>query len=262
MKRLLFLFLTAVLLLALSACGDEENQTGAGTTTTTASVSSTVSSNAETDGTDNETTTTISQDPVTTTHTHLFADATCRTPKKCACGATEGNVAAHVLEGETCKWCKQVVAVNPGSFNADITYSCISRRYDNGESFSMPADYDCYVITFLKFNGSSSTQDACLESETPITQGYRLPFHHNGKYYGSVAQGSGINGVTSYKIVDSEIVLTAPIDYMEGTVTIHFQLLSNGTLKVVSLSGTPIHEKAEIKVGTIFHPNSKPFPQE
>lgn len=216
-------------------------------------------------------------------HTHSYSDATCTAPAKCSCGATngsalghewkgatceapktcsvckitEGNKLEHVVEGETCKWCKQVVPVTPNKFNANITYSCIGAKYD-GDPFGYPQEYDCYVITYLILNGYSHSQGVCSESDEKNPSGNHVkPYHHNGKYYDSIAQWHGINGETSYKIVNSEIIITTQYSHTEKMV-IKFELLSNGTLKVKSISGPALPEENGVNVGSLFYPNPDP----
>lgn len=212
----------------------------------------------------------------TATHTHSFAAATCTEAKKCSCGATdgkalghkwedatckapktcsvckksEGNKAEHVVNGTTCKWCKQVVAVSPTKLNANITYSHISDRYESGSGLE-PDNTPWYVLTYLRLSGHSDTQAVYNEMDSPCE--YYSPYH-NGKYYLNIAQASGINGETSYRITESEIVVTAKVNYFEE-LTIHFQLLSDNTIKVVSLKGATLAQDSGIKIGSIFYPS-------
>lgn len=215
-------------------------------------------------------------------HTHSYSGATCTSPEKCSCGATngsalghkwqdatckapktcsvckkaEGNKAEHIVEGTTCKWCKQVVEVNPSNFNANVPYSCISKRYD-GEVFYYPNDFDCYVFNLLIFGGESSSEAVHDSAQCPYGKDGHRHVHHNGKYYDNIAQSSGFFGKTTYTITDSEIIASVPVsgDNISGKATIHFELLSNNTLKVSSVSGAVIPEIAGISVGTIFYPN-------
>ena len=71
-------------------------------------------------------------------------------------------------------------------------------------------------------------------------------------------------GNVSYQINGSEIVVSAKAydqnsrgDESMGSINIRFNLLSDGTLKVVAISGAPIHEIAGIKVGSIFYPTAE-----
>ena len=192
----------------------------------------------------------------------IWTDATCQAPKTCSvCKATTGSVSEHIVDGTTCKWCKQVVPVDPSNFNAGIPYSCIGKRH-NGEPYHWPDNSDCYVLTILNFGGETSSQAVYDSALCPYEKDGHLHFHHNGNYYDSIAQSAGLYGETTYSIVDGEIVVTVPVlkDYsISGSATIHFQFLSNGTLKVSSLSGTAIPEIAGINIGAIFYPNPNPW---
>lgn len=194
---------------------------------------------------------------------HSWNDASCSTPKTCAkCNATEGSAAEHILDGTVCKWCKNVIAVDPSNFNASVSYSCISKHYD-GEVFSYPSNFDCYVFTLLDFDGEAHSEAVHDAAQCPYRKDGHRHVHHNGNYYDNISQSFGLYGETTYKIVNSEIVVTAPVLNKEqgsnaGPATIHFQLLSNGTLKILALSGTAIPEIAGIEVGTVFYPNPNP----
>ncbi len=53
---------------------------------------------------------TIDTEPEDTQHTHTFADATCKVPKTCACGATDGEpLNAHTFENGVCKVCEKTL---------------------------------------------------------------------------------------------------------------------------------------------------------
>ena len=50
------------------------------------------------------------KDPDDTQHTHVFADATCKAPKTCSCGATDGEpLNAHTFENGVCKVCEKTL---------------------------------------------------------------------------------------------------------------------------------------------------------
>ena len=194
---------------------------------------------------------------------HSWEDATCQKPKTCSiCKITEGNTVEHVVDGTSCKWCKNVVAIDPSNFNANISYSCISKRY-NGEVFSYPSNFDCYVFTLMDFGGEAHSEAVHDAAQCPSGKDGHRHVHHNGNYYDNISQSVGLYGETTYKIVNSEIVVTVPVCNEEqwneaGSATIHFQLLSNGTLKVSAISGTAIPEIAGIGAGTVFYPNPNP----
>lgn len=51
---------------------------------------------------------------------HTFADATCKAPKTCACGATEGDVVDHVFVEGKCKWC-ELAESHEHSYESNVT---------------------------------------------------------------------------------------------------------------------------------------------
>ncbi|MBQ3529636.1 MAG: hypothetical protein IJN31_06180 [Peptococcaceae bacterium] len=201
---------------------------------------------------------------------HKYKEATCSQPKTCSvCNKTEGTTVAHVLNtNKVCKWCNQVVAVNPSNFNANIAYTYLGKRY-NGAAFGLGGelqDVDCYVWTCLNFQNEpyymSRQAGVYYESDSPVDgTGYTLPHHHNGKYYYNIAQASWFGGETTYQIVGSEIVVHFASEGEETANTIHFAVLSDGTLKVTAIYGYDLPEKAKIPVGAIFYPNDNPYPQ-
>ena len=149
-----------------------------------------------------------------------------------------------------------MVTVNPNGFNANIVYSCISQPYDQyGDAF-------IYNVSFFEF----AEKMVHTQGVWDVTDPEAVRFEHNGKGYGSVAQGSGLLGALTYSIENSEIVITAEVDNYdygaeEGNKAIlRCQLLSDGTLKVVSVSGFAIPETSGIKAGTIIYPNYNPYP--
>ncbi len=191
---------------------------------------------------------------------HSWSNATCQAPKTCSvCQKTEGNKAEHLVEGTTCKWCKNVVVVDPGNFNANINYTFL------GERFSEAISNDCYVWTILDFQNTtflSGQTSVHSESDSPVDgDGRTLSHHHNGKYYYNIAQVSDFGGETTYKIVGAEIVAYFASEGEKTANTIHFVVLSDGTLKVTAFYGAELPEKAKIPVGSIFYPNEKPYPR-
>lgn len=65
--------------------------------------------------------------PNTTTHTHSYSDATCTTPAKCSCGATNGNALGHNYKKGFCVLCNEKIG--------DEYLSYISITKDNWEEF-------------------------------------------------------------------------------------------------------------------------------
>lgn len=218
----------------------------------------------------------------TSTHTHSYSDATCTAPEKCSCGATngsalghkwqeatcqvpktcsvckktEGNKVEHIVEGTTCKWCKQVVVVNPNKFDANIEYTHLGPMfYSEFEWDNRPLKkYDCYVLIQLRLKDLTGGDEVFLETNTPLSSD---DYYHNGKYYLQLVQWCEIFD-TSYKIEGSEIVVTLTTYDCEDKQVFRFEFLSNNTLRVKSISGTeliPLDEQGGLKVGSIFYPN-------
>lgn len=297
MKKILSFVLALVMCLGLCACAEENNtqtDTQEGIIATediseqltteeqkTTEIPKTGDSPASSDSTITpETPTTTTKAPTTTTkapttttkapttttkpvHTHSFSAATCTTPKKCSCGATEGSTVNHVVEGTTCKWCKQVVVVSPNGFNPNVQYAFISDRvYESDIDSGLPDDkYKKYLITVMDFRKNYlSTSHAVYWDPSaepdPIlgTMDYNgVTYHYIGMY------GYGFEGVTTYQITESEIKVSFHSPY--NTVLLaeaSFQLLSNGALRMTSLSFDPdvrsIPEYTGLRVSAIFYP--------
>lgn len=78
----------------------------------------------------------------TTSHTHIFAAATCTSPKKCPCGATEGEAKGHswkdatCSDPKTCTVCNATVGTTAGhSYHQGSCSSCGKEDPDyNNES--------------------------------------------------------------------------------------------------------------------------------
>lgn len=218
----------------------------------------------------------------TPAHTHNFSNATCTAPAKCSCGATkesalghkwqeatcqapktcsvckqtEGNKAEHIVEGTTCKWCKQVVAVNPNKLDANIEYTHLGPRFYREFDWNSetPKEYDCYILILLRLKDLTGGEEVFLETNTPL---YGDDFYHNGKYYLQLAQW-GEPFDTLYKITDSEIIVTLTPGGYEEKQVFNLELLSDNTLRVKSISGSeliPLSQHSGLKVGSIFYPN-------
>lgn len=277
MKKGLAIILSVYLILCLAACDKNENSSDIlGDTSQIASTENQTSKFTEWSSSSG------SSNSNKTTHTHSYSKASCTEPAKCSCGATngsalghswkdatcqalktcsvckktEGNKAEHIVEGTTCKWCKQVVVVNPNKVNIDTTYSCIGPKfYEELPYGDPPVECDCYILTVLKLGGGAFAHMLSSESNTPK---FTHTFYHNGKYYRDVRQWRDICK-TSYKITESEILVTLTYDYKsEEEQKFSFELLSDDTLRIKSISGSnflDVSEKGGLVVGSIFYPN-------
>lgn len=251
----------------------ENKQTGESSKTETSS---------KNEGNTSKPTTTTKPTESKPTHTHSYSAATCTTPQKCSCGETkgsalghkwqdatckapktcsvckktEGNKAEHIVEGTTCKWCKQVVVVNPNKLNANIEYTHLSPKFYREFEWNSqpPKEYDCYVLIQLRLKDLTCGDEVFLETNTPL---YSDDYYHNGKYYLQLCQWCDIF-YTSYKIEGSEIVVTLTTYDCEDKQVFTFELLSDNTLRVKSISGSeliPLSQHSGLKVGSIFYPN-------
>lgn len=142
MKKIISLLLVIMIVLFISACGGNEtatdNDNGSSTTQnqtdvtdtssteqSTDTTSSDIDNNGNTDDTDvssstaskpntaepdaSKPTTTEpeSTKPSTPTHTHSYSGATCTSPEKCSCGATNGSALGHNYNSATCTEAKK-----------------------------------------------------------------------------------------------------------------------------------------------------------
>lgn len=138
MKKITVLLLTMMILVSLIACSSNSMETGEGktkeesasATNTSEAAPETSPERKETETTENapstaeETTTTPNETTETTpgeennvnstepanpdnptppVHTHSFSAATCTEPKKCSCGAAEGEALGHDWQSATCE---------------------------------------------------------------------------------------------------------------------------------------------------------------
>ncbi len=90
MKKLLILTMAFLLLFGLTACTKSDSNLSDGALSVSKDTSS------------NEKITDISSE-----HTHSFGEATCTQPKKCDCGATEGDALGHNFENGICTRCSE-----------------------------------------------------------------------------------------------------------------------------------------------------------
>lgn len=192
---------------------------------------------------------------------HSWSAATCTAPKTCSvCKVTEGSKAEHIVEGTTCKMCGQVVAVDPNNFNPNVSYVCAGNVGPRVSEFSGET-YNLFTLTYLEIGNWCYSNGGYVQSD-PYADWPQV----NGTYYGPTAewngQTSGLNGGWSYQIIGSQIIISADVDNWEyepgmgNQAIITCQLLSDGTLEVVSISGFAIPKETGIKVGSIFYPTT------
>ena len=213
------------------------------------------------------------------THTHSYSNATCTQPKKCSCGATsgsalghkwqdatckapktcsvckitEGNKAEHVLEGTTCKWCKQVVVVSPTLLK--------NRNYEFYKLIDYPFEEEGLSGTIALYTASvdfSGNREPIyfdgMYHEGELNPNYPAeapqPIFYKNKYY---FPNTNLGPFDSQKSISgNRIVLT--FTEHNAQMKIEFELLSNDTLKVVSMKNISQTDpcKFNFSVGDIF----------
>ena len=111
MKKALTLLLTLMFAFSLSACGSFNFSGNITTNSTSGTVQSDENSWTGTSTTDaviptdeNQLVTTITSTN-TSTHIHMYSEATCTNPKTCSCGDTEGEALGHDYIEGTCSRC-------------------------------------------------------------------------------------------------------------------------------------------------------------
>ena len=205
-------------------------------------------------------------------HTHSYSDATCTAPAKCSCGATngsalghkwqdatckapktcsvckkaEGNKAEHIVEGTTCKWCKQPVAVSPSNLKNKIYSIC--------KPFELPDDWDtgakyAIIISTIDFKYNDFCGGDMYSEYIPrpdYTPSDDSLVYYEGKTYHSDTQWYDVCEFEK-QISNNRIILL-----FDGgnNGKIELELLSNNTIKVVSVSGKS-WEKC-VKIGDIY----------
>lgn len=277
MKKVLAIILSICFVLSLTACNNNETNSD-----TTSGTSQFVSTEIESSKPAESSKPTQSSKPA---HTHSYSGANCTAPAKCSCGATngsalghswndatcqapktcsvckkkktEGTKVEHIVEGTACKWCKQVVVVNPNKVNTSLTYTSLGPKfYEQVPYGGPPREYDCYYLIVLWLDSGATTAHK-VSRESDTNADFACTFYHNGKYYRDAASMWG-NFKVLYKITESEILVTITSDYEIGKEQIiRFELLSDDSLRIKSISGTDLFAFAErgLSVGSIFYPN-------
>lgn len=120
------------------------------------------------------TTTTTKPAPTTTVHVHSFAPASCTTPKKCACGATEGSALGHKYSAGKCSVCgakdpDYITLLDSSSYG---TYSCYIEDPDKGA-------LEVYSVTWK--GGSNVTYSLTLYDPVDAANS---KIQYNGTHYG------------------------------------------------------------------------------
>lgn len=214
----------------------------------------------------------------TSKHTHNYSAATCTTPRKCSCGATdgsalghkwigatckvpktcgvcnikEGNVSEHVIENGLCKFCKETIVVLPENLDVTKTYVHISEIDD----FELENVYyrDIIKVDTIFFSENSHIGERGLFSSNQYDYTeHDTKISYEGKEYYYFLGGVGI-GIT-YEFIEQQIIIR---DESEPTEYAILNLLSDGSLKIVSKTDK-FKGNWETQVGWIYKPTTYNF---
>jgi len=163
----------------------------------------------------------------------------------------------HKYRSGTCKWCKKkAVPIDPNKFNPNRNYACVADKGLHKSKYSDETSH-LFTISYLDSNYNCASIKGYVKCSK---NKYKYWPRVDGQYYAPTAewncQSKGLAGKWSYKITNKNVVIKSTIDYKKKA-TIKCELLSDNSLKVVSVTGQPIPKEAGIVVGTIFYPNSR-----
>lgn len=191
---------------------------------------------------------------------HQWNEATCSTPKTCAtCKAKEGNAVEHIFDSEgKCKWCRQVLPISPSKLKKGA-YCLVTEdlSYPVGDNY-----YPGIYVTQLDFNKNELHDASLLEYEYAygkLGAFTKVDWYYKGKGYGDFE-----GGIEKFEvqILDNCIKIV-----VEDRETIELELLSNNTLKVISVVPddyyTPFLQVGEVLVymENAYHEDWAPISQ-
>ncbi len=182
---------------------------------------------------------------------HKWDEATCKVPKTCSfCKKTEGNKVNHIVSGTTCKWCKQVVPVSPTLLkNREyIFYKLIDYPFENEIEFAGTLALYNASVNFTKNQyGGEMRHEGVLSPDYPAEA--PPPINYNNKYY---FPNTGNACPIQKSISDNRVIVTLA-DHSEQR-KIEFELLSNDTLRIVSMTNIPKDDPCffNFSIGDIF----------
>lgn len=183
---------------------------------------------------------------------HEWVEATCKEPKTCsACKKTEGNVVNHVVSGTACKWCKQVVPVSPTLLKKRQYY--LSKLIDNPFELSRQERPTVLFLALIDFTENKYMDGIYIEKSTPSSSfppNLPLAWSYDNMYYFVYMDGYPYQVQKS--VADNRIVIS--IDTSEAQGKIEFELLSDDTLRVASMTNIPEEYSYRfcLSVGDIF----------
>ena len=219
----------------------------------TASQEEATSSNESTSAPVNSTTSTNTQNTTSQTHQHSFSAATCTTPKKCSCGATEGNALGHKYSNGTCTVCGD----KDPNF---VSYTSVKTKTGNWNTQFLVGKtlYNIGLTLYPNEYGLSAGysigdlfDDLPLDMQTDINNNYQnyadsIYTFEGNKYY--VGRGSG-DDITAINEDGTTITLT---DTQNRKLVLTRTGENTMTVKSCDDSFGYIDKGAEYPVGSVF----------
>lgn len=105
-----------------------------------------------------------------TEHVHKYADATCKTAKKCSCGLTDGQpLNTHTFDKGVCTVCEKELIDEVGSLAIDHDNSAAKKGFSVGTESGYINDTDIVHVT-ATVTADGDTEDVWLAASITITQ--------------------------------------------------------------------------------------------
>ena len=178
-------------------------------------------------------------------HTHSFSDATCTSPKKCSCGATEGKALGHDYIDEKCSRCGAV----------DATYKALTSGY---WALDVVSGDRLYAFSFV-FSGEEPNASVGVGNNmknlpeefqndmlnNPEEYADSLYKVGNETYYIGMGDGTEI----TFKVDKNTVVITQA----ESTNTITMTRTAGDKYTITAVSGSFMDYDNSIKVGQILN---------
>ena len=159
---------------------------------------------------------------------HKWKEATCQAPKTCTvCNETEGNTVDHSLDSSgQCKWCQQILTVSPANLK-NREYEIWPLATDSTETFySLSIDFDSRKISYDMYLSCEAMHDP-----QPNVRCGSVYYKNKGYHL----EGTSGSLTFTNQISDNYIVISNIKYHMDVIITL--EVLSNDTLRVVSVSG-------------------------
>ena len=187
MKKFCSLLLVLCLIFSLSACGGNEtvtdNDTGSFCTECGEEISATDKFCSSCGASiDKSSTTTKPSNP---THTHSYSGATCTTPAKCSCGATNGSALGHSYSNGVCSRCG----------GKDSSYV---KTYSVGETWVVDGQWEFTIHSAKKHYMCNSYSD-----HNDMAQCVIITYSYKNLGYTGISQDLYISSM-SFDVYDAE----------------------------------------------------------